>query len=127
MNQYALRCTEKNYPKLVQLATLLGVVNVLDGVVFEKNGGIWDYIGHKMVGNAPLEGEKETRTILTDKDGTKYVHVNVLTPINVREAAEALAISNPDIASALSKVPTYFITDKDGKAMLPEFPLRVFL
>ncbi len=127
MNDYALRCIEENYNKLIQLATILGVVGVIDGVVYEKNGGIWDYVGYKLVGTEPVEGEPDTRTILTDSEGRKYVHINVRTPINVRETAEALAVSNPEIAGALSQVPDYFITDAEGNATLPEFPLRVFL
>lgn len=127
MNDYALRCIEENYPKLIQLATILGVVGLQDGVVYEKNGGIWDYVGYKLVGDIPNEGEPDTRTILTDGAGKRYVHINVRTPINVREAAEALAVSNPEIATALSQVPDYFITDAEGNATLPEFPLRVFL
>lgn len=127
MNDYALRCIEENYPKLIQLATILGVVVSQDGVIYEKNGGIWDYVGYKLVGDIPNEGEPDTRTILTDGNEKKYVHINVRTPINVREAAEALAISNPEIATALSQVPDYFITDAEGNATLPQFPLRVFL
>jgi len=127
MNQYALRCTEDKYTKLVQLATLLGVVEVVDNVVTEKNGGCWDFIGYKMVGDVPLEGEPDTRTILADAEGKKYVHTNVRTPVNVREVAEALAVSNPELAGALTQIPDYFITDAEGNATLPEFPLRVFL
>lgn len=127
MNQYALRCTEDNYTKLVQLATILGVVEMIDGSVVEKNGGIWDYVGYKYVGEVPPEGESDTRTILSDENGKKYVHINVRTPVNVREVAESLAVSNPQIATALSKVPDYFITDAEGNATLPQFPLRVFL
>lgn len=127
MNEYALRCTEDKYTRLVQLATMLGVTDMYEGQVIEKNGGIWDYVGYKYVGAEPLEGETDTRTILSDDNGKKYVHINVRTPINVREAAEALALENPEIATALSQIPDYFITDEEGNATLPEFPLRVFL
>jgi hypothetical protein len=127
MNQYALRCIEDNYPKLLQLATILGVIEMVDGNVVEKNGGIWDFVGYKYVGESPLEGGEDTRTILTNNKGKRFVHINVRTPVNVREVAEALALSNPEIAGALSKVPDYFITDAEGNATLPEFPLRVFL
>lgn len=126
MNQYALRCTEDKYTKLVQLATLLGVVEVIDNVVTEKNGGCWDFIGYKKVGEVPLENEPDLRYDL-HLNGVKYVHVNVRTPVNVREVAEALAVSNPELAGALTQIPDYFITDAEGNATLPEFPLRVFL
>ena len=126
MNNYALRCTEDKYVKLVQLATLLGVVTTTDGIIIEKNGGCWDYVGYKLVGDVPLEGEEDTRLPLS-LNGKKFVHINVRTPVNVREVAEELAINNPELATALSKIPDYFITDINGDAILPEFPLRVFL
>jgi hypothetical protein len=127
MYDYALRCIEENYTKLIQLATILGVIEIIDGVVYEKNGGIWDYVGYKYIGTEPGEGEPDTRTILTNAEGNKYIHINVRTPINVRAAAEALALENPEIAGALSQIPDYFITDAEGNATLPQFPLRVFL
>lgn len=105
---------------------MLGVLDITD-VPFEKNGGIWDYVGYKMVGDLPLEGEIDTRVPLDDGNGNKYIHVNVLTPINVKDVAEALAVSTPEIAIALSKIPEYFITDAEGNAKLPEVPLRIFL
>lgn len=127
MNEYALRCIEDNYTKLIQLATILGVVDIVDGVVIEKNGGIWDYVGYKYIGEIPLEGEQDFRTILADTNGNNYVHINVRTPVNVREVAEALSLENPEIAGALSQIPEYFITDAEGNATLPAFPLRVFM
>lgn len=127
MFTYALRCTENLYPTLIHLAKLLDVVDVVDGVVVEKNKGCWDHIGYKLDGDIPAEGEVDTRVPLADTNGNKYVHINVRTPIDVRAKAEALATTHPELGTALSQIPQYFITDADGNATLPEFPMRVFL
>lgn len=127
MYTYALRCTEDRYQTLIHLAQLLGVVDVIEDVVVEKNKGCWDYIGYKLDGDAPEEGVPDTRVPLADINGNKYVHINVRTPINVREQAEALATTHPELGTALSQIPQYFITDAEGNATLPQFPMRVFL
>ena len=61
MHDYALRCTETDYIQLLTLATALGVIDVIDGVPNEKNGGVWDYIGHKYTGDIPEEGQPDLR------------------------------------------------------------------
>lgn len=126
MNEYALRCTEDKYPELLQLASMLSVLDIT-GEPFEKNGGIWDYIGYKVIPGTHDEGVITPAEFLKDATGKKYIHVNVRTPINVREVAESLAITNPEMAMALSKVSDYFVTDTEGQAKLPEFPVRIFL
>lgn len=127
MNDYALRCIETDYPQLLMLATALGVIEMVDGKPQEKNGGIWDYIGHKLFGDVPAEGKVDTRTLVVNENNIPYVHINVRTPINVREVAEAMALANPAIAGALSQIPRFFIVDAEGNATLPSVPLRVFL
>lgn len=129
MYDYALRCTEADYPTLLALAQALGVIIVVDGEVQPSGDSetFWDYIGYKYVGDTPGEGEPDTRTIVADGEGSKYVHVNVRTRVNVRERAEQLALENPAIAGALSQIPRFFITDAEGNATWPQFPLRVFL
>ncbi len=126
MNNYALRCIESDYPTLLALAQALGVIKVVDGQPLAELGTSWDFIGYKYLGAEPIEGEPDTRTILTDTSGNRYVHINVRTTVNVRQRAEELAVENPTIAGALSQIPRFFITDAEGNATLPEFPLRVF-
>lgn len=128
MKTYALRCIESDLPQLIANADLLGVTGRDDGGnVIEKNGGCWDYIGYKRDGPAPAEGEPETRGYLTDTQGNKYVHINVRTPVNVKEVAAALAVQYPQIAEGLSQLGRFFITDENGETTWPLYPIRTFL
>lgn len=117
MNDYYLRCIESDFEELTYMAELLGVVKTVDGQLIATGGGIWDYIGYKYV-------EDE---VVKNAEGEPYIHVNVRTPVNVKEVATAMATENPAIAEALSQIPRFFITDTEGNATTPEFPLRVFL
>jgi hypothetical protein len=113
---------------LIANAKILGVVDTdQDGKPFEKNGGCWDYIGYKMIGPIPEEGQPDTRVPAEDVNGNKYVHVNCVTPVDVDAVANALALAYPQIAAGLAELPKFFITDADGKAVWPEYPMRVFL
>lgn len=116
MNDYFLRCKETDLAELAYLAESLGVVHSVDGVLMGKGMTTWDYVGYK----TNEQGE------IVKQDGVPLVHINVRTPINVREKAEELAVSNPSIAQALSEIPRFFITDTEGNATAPEFPMRVF-
>lgn len=118
MPDNALRCTEEDYPQMLGLAIAIGAIKIVDGQVIPERGVVWDYIGHKI---------KEDGTILTDGDGKKYVHINVRTPFSVGEMATTAAASNPAIAAALGDPARFFVTNPDGSAKDPEFPIRVFL
>lgn len=119
MFDYALRCIESDYDELVHNATLLGVIDVVNGKPFEKNGGIWDEIGYKY---------KDDGTILTDGLGNKYVHINVRSPLDVDAIARELADDHPEIAQGLAEFGRFFITDPEtGKWAWPQQPIRVFL
>lgn len=120
----ALRCIESDYPALLGLAQAMGV---LDANGNAPQGIEWDYIGYKFVGTPPADGEEDTRTILTDGNGNKYVHINVRTPFSVGEVAAVLAQGSPEVAAALSQVDRFFIMDAHGVPVMPEFPVRVFL
>jgi hypothetical protein len=126
MNLYALRCIEADLEQLVTLATVLGVIEVQDGLVCDLPGSTWDFIGYKKVGAAPLGDEPDTRPDAEDGNGNKYVHINVVTSVNVRERAEQLALENPAIAAGLAQIPRFFIVDAEGNATWPEYPMRVF-
>lgn len=123
----ALRCIESDYPALLGLAQAMGVITVDGATVTHVEGIEWDYIGYKYVGPAPAEGEPDTRPILSDGSGNKYVHVNVRTPFSVGQAAAQAAASNPTIAAVLGDPSRFFVTNPDGSAKDPEFPMRVFL
>lgn len=114
----ALRCIEEDYPALLGLAEAMGVITLDGSNVIPAEGTVWDYIGYKI---------KEDGTTLTDANGKKYVHINVRTPFSVGEAAMAAAMASPEIAAALGDPSRFFVTNPDGTAKDPEFPMRVFL
>ena len=123
----ALRCIEQDYPALLGFAQAMGVITMQEQTVMPSEGITWDYIGYKYVGDAPEPGQPDTRTILSDVNGKKYIHINVRTPFSVGEMAVQAAMDNPDIAQALGDPARFFVTNVDGTAKDPEFPMRVFL
>lgn len=124
MPDNALRCIEEDYPVLVEMAKAIGV---LDAYGNAMQGCLWDYIGYKKFGAAPRrDDELDTRQIVCDPQGRKYVHVNVRTPFSVGEAAAGLAASSPEIAAALGDPSRFFVTDANGQPVDPQFPMRVF-
>jgi len=94
------------------------------------NGGCYDLIGtiHKPTGET-VETEFGPQPVMVprcDPDGNPYVHANLITTKNLREAAEALAAARPEIAAGLADLSKYFVTDADGNAVAPAQPHRVF-
>lgn len=118
MPDNALRCTEEDYPQMLGLAQAIGAIKIVGGQVVPEPGIAWDYIGHKI---------KEDGTILTDANGKKYIHINVRTPFSVGAAAADFAVNNPEIAAALGNPARFFVTDGNGNAIDPQFPMRAFL
>lgn len=123
----ALRCIESDYPQLLGLAQMMGVIEIIDNVVYSKPGCAWDYIGYKRDGLPPAEGEPDNRPYLMDGNGNKYVHINARTPFSVGAAAAQAAASAPEIAAALGDPSRFFVTDAQGNAIDPQYPMRVFL
>lgn len=117
MYDNALKCIESDYPSLLGLAQVLGAIRVVDGIVIPMQGVAWDFIGYKKLENG---------TDLQDGNGNKYVHVNVRTPFSVGAKAAELAALSPEIATALVDTSKFFVTDSEGNAKNPEFPIRVF-
>lgn len=125
MKTYALRCIEADLNQLIANADLLGVTGRDESNrVVEKNGGCWDYIGFKRVGDAPAEGRADNRPFAADGNGNKYVHINCRTPVNLAEVAAALAVQYPQIAAGLSELWRFFIVDENGETTWPEYPAR---
>jgi hypothetical protein len=125
MNTYALRCRTSDYETMLQLGTALGALEVVDGVVFAPSGA-WDYIGTKLSGEPPEEGQQDTRELVGGALDP-YIHVNLRTPVDLRERAQELAGSNPEIGVALLNISRFFVVDSEGNAVFPEVPMRVFL
>lgn len=118
MYDNALKCIESDYPTLLGLAQVLGAVDVVNGKVIPKPGVSWDYIGYKKL---------EDGSYLQDGNGNKYVHVNTRTPFSVGAKAAELAALSPEIATALVDTDRFFVTDAEGNAKAPEYPIRVLI
>lgn len=117
MNTYYLRCIESDYLQLIALGKMMGVIQQAGNVISTTDpAGCWDYIGTIYRDGQPL----------TDPGGNTYIHVNLMTTVNLREAATALAASKPEIAAGLANLPKYFLVDAEGNAAAPALPHRVF-
>jgi len=129
MFKYSLKCIETDYPELLENAIAIGMIEIEKGKEpREKNGGYWDYIGHRKVGPAPLEGEQDRRDYLKGEGNSKYIHVNVITPIDINNISKEMAKGNPKIDSWVKKFHRYFTIDPEtGEFVWPEDPMRVFL
>lgn len=151
---YYLRCIPADFEILKTLGQTLGAIIVhpaqtleveipLDNGDFETitetieerievpGGGHWDYIGpiSQPAGEFvydPEFGAQEVLATLKDPQGNEYIHVNLLTPVNLREAALALAQANPAIAAGLANLSRFFLVDANGDAKPPAAPHRVF-
>lgn len=122
MNDYYLRCRWSDLPQLVALGQLLGVIQKVDNVITPIGDGCWDEIGLKYLPVA--EGEPQCDPVGAPDP---FWHINFRTEHDIRAKAEALAGVRPEIGAALAGIGRYFLTDAEGKAVAPEFPLRVFL
>jgi hypothetical protein len=93
-------------------------------------GGCWDYIGTIYVPTGETYdteyGPQPMQAPLKDALGNEYIHVNLITPVNLREAAQALAAAHPEVAAGLANLGKYFSVDAEGNAIPPKFPHRVF-
>jgi hypothetical protein len=175
MNKYFPRCIEADWPTLVNLGVLLGVLQhtpesseqrvktvttlvspgdegfdpelsdepyeetvphplgetetiITPAHTWATEGGAWDFIGpiHRPTGEVDDEGVPLTEP-LTDPEGNVYWHANLLTPIDLRARAEALAAERPEVAAALADVARFFPVDENGQPRAPSNPYRVFL
>ncbi len=69
----------------------------------------------------------EEQAVITDPvSGEPYLHANLRSPGSLRGLAEAAAVKNPNIASALSNIPKYFVADANGDVVPPKNPVRVW-
>ena len=129
MNKYFLRTIPADYEQMIALGVTLGAIKITDEVI-SAPGGCWDYIGPIYVPTGEVVqtefGPQPVMVPRCDPDGNPYVHANLITTKNLREAAEALAAARPEIAAGLADLSKYFVTDADGNAVAPAQPHRVF-
>lgn len=127
MHTYYLRTIAADYNAILAMGVLLGAIQITDGQVHAP-GGCWDYIGpiHVPTGATDDDGAP-VMTPRVDGSGNEYIHVNLITPVNLKTAALALAADHPAIAAGLANQGRYFVVDVGGNAVPPAIPHRVFL
>ena len=129
-NIYYIRTIAADYPAMIEIGKVLGAITEADGIITATNGGCWDFIGpiHVPTGETTQTemGPQPVMAPLLDPDGNEYIHVNLITPISLKETAIALAAAHPEVAEGLSNLGKYFLLDADGNARLPTNPHRVF-
>jgi predicted LPLAT superfamily acyltransferase len=130
MNTYFIRTVADDYPQLIAIGVLLGAIVEVEGQI-QAVGGAWDYIGPicEPRGDYVLDewgGECEVFAAKCDPQGREYIHINIITPINLREAAVAMATAHPEVAEGLANLGKFFLLDAEGNARAPDQPYRVF-
>ena len=130
LNTYYLRTIAADYDNMLKLGVLLGAIQINDDKTISAPGGCWDYIGpiHIPTG-ATIQTEFGPQPVMTprvDALGNEYIHVNLVTPVALKEAATALAAAHPEVAAGLANLGKYFLVDVLGDAIPPLMPHRVF-
>lgn len=129
MNTYCLRTIAADYPAMLSIGIALGAIKIDDDVIHAP-GGCWDFIGpiHAPTGKVVETGigPQPVMSPKVDAQGNEYIHVNLLTPVSLNEAAQALAAEHPEIAAGLASLNKYFLVDVEGNAVAPVRPHRVF-
>jgi hypothetical protein len=126
---YFLRCLESDRPKLLSLGVLLGALQESEGKHYATAGDFVE-IGYvyRPTGETVLVDGIETALTepVGDENGNLYWHANLRTTMNLREIAEAMAVSNPELAEGLSQLYRYFVTDELGQPKAPNDPAVVW-
>lgn len=126
---YFLRCIESDKAELLALGVLLQVLQESEGRHCATAGDFVE-IGYvyRPTGETVLVDGIETAVTepVRDENGNLYWHANLRTTINLRERAGAMAVSNPELAAALSQLGKYFVTDELGQPRAPNNPAVVW-
>ena len=129
MNTYYLRTIPADYEQMIALGVTLGAIEVIEERIHAP-GGCWDYIGPIYVPTGETMqtefGPQPVTTPRVDAQGNEYIHVNLITPVNLADAAAALAVDNPEVGQAIDTLGKYFVVDGNGGAVHPMMPHRVF-
>jgi len=112
---YFLRCKQSDFPELVALGKLLGVIDEHEGHIHGINGCDWDLV----FGTGQLY---QNGALIVDESGDPYLHINVLTRFDLGDKAREMAVDHPELAQALSSMGKYFLLDAEGKVRRPANP-----
>lgn len=131
MNIYYIRTIAADYPAMIAIGKILGVIaENEEGQIYATQGGCWDYIGPIYVPTGETlqtdMGSVPVTTPRLDPDGNEYIHINLVTPTSLKDTALALAEEHPDVAEGLANLGRYFLLDANGDARLPTNPHRIF-
>lgn len=147
LTKYAIRTTQDLWPTLLTLGERLGVLKLTYSEFLETDGemgaiiktpigepsvqaidGIWDYIGviRRPTGATETIGDFTVPVMASIRtpEGADYIHVNLYSPVNLRERAMELAPSDPEIAAALTSLGSFFLVDAGGNVRQPVNPHR---
>lgn len=148
---YFLRCKESDFPELVALGVLLGVIREveMDGPDVDRddegfpidpnppvkteiigaNGCDWDLVfgtGKLYEGTGVFTEVNgipiEESHLIVDEMGHPYIHINILTRFDLGDRAREMAVNHPELAEALSNMGKYFLLDGEGKVRRPANP-----
>jgi hypothetical protein len=126
---YWCRSIESDWAELLALGVLLGALKESEGKHYAVAGDFVE-IGYvyRPTGETVLVDGIETALAepVRDAQGNLYWHANLRTTINLREIAEAMAVSNPEMAEGLSQLHRYFVTDQNGQPKAPNDPAVVW-
>jgi hypothetical protein len=126
---YFLRCLESDKAALLALGVLLSVLQESEGRHYAVAGDFVEigYVYRPTGETVVVDGiETPVTEPVRDENGNLYLHANLRTTINLRERAEAMAVSNPELAEALASLDKYFVTDELGQPKAPTNPAMVW-
>lgn len=129
IRDYWPRVIESDWPLLLQLAQVLGMLDA-DGNPTDE-ALVWYVIGYNMVPTGETVTDPETGEVIelrapeTDGQGNPYKLANLATLVDLRARAQALAASNPELLGALQNLGRFFPVDAEGNPKRPGNPVCV--
>ena len=127
MNEYHFKCLETDYANLVIFLTTLGLLRTVKGVLGMTDGGCWDYLGYIAKPTAVVVGGVTVFDPPLNSASVKWVHVNIITPTDLKALAVTLAATKPVVATALANFGKYILLDGGDNPRKALTPARVFL
>lgn len=126
LKKYFLRVHPSRLELMYALGVRLGALMPLDNLGYAASlGGTFVHVGHVTDKKKPLgltEDNEPYYDVVRDENGVAYEHFNLLTPIDLLEAAQTLAQTDALVAAGLSSLQDFFVLDENGKARPPANP-----